>query len=283
MARENATRPDPVSWPVVTRSRMVSDLSALGVSPGMTVLVHASMRALGWVVGGPEAVLQALLDVLGPRGTILMGTGWEDGPRCLEEWPEETRKAYLEECPAFHPLRARARRDFGALAECLRTWPGASRSDHPEASMAAVGRLAQRITSVHPPSYAFGQGSPLQRFVELDGKVLLLGADPECAALLRYAENVAWVPGKRVVHYRMPVLRGGQRVWEAFEDYDTRKGMITEAGEEDCFRAMALAYLLDHPEGKGRVGEAEAHLLDGRSLVAHAVRWMEQHLGQPGA
>ena len=71
------------------------------------------------------------------------------------------------------------------------------RSDHPEASMVAIGRLAQRITGIHPASYAFGQGSPLHRFVDLDGKVLVLGAPPEGMALLNYAENLAWVPGKR--------------------------------------------------------------------------------------
>ena len=81
----------------------------------------------------------------------------------------------------------------------------------------------------------------------------------------------------------MPVFRAGRRVWEEFEDYDTRRGMITEAGEEDCFRGMARACLEEHPEGRGKVGAAEACLLDGRRVVASAVRWMEQHLGQPGA
>lgn len=283
MGSGDALRSGQVPGPVVTRSRLLTDLEALGVAPGSILLVHASLRSMGWVVGGPEVVVQALLDAVGPKGTIVMAAGWEDGPRGLEDWPEDLREAYLEECPAFNPLRARARRDFGILAECLRTWPGASRSDHPEASMVAVGRLAQRITSVHPASYAYGQGSPLQKCMELDGKVLLLGVPPECAAALRYAENLAWVPGKRVVTYRMPVLRGGRRVWETFEDYDTRRGMITEAGEEDCFRAMASACLQEHPGGQGTVGGATARLLHGQTLVALATRWMERHLGQSGS
>jgi aminoglycoside 3-N-acetyltransferase len=141
--------------PLVTRSRLVEDLRRLGLCPGEVVMLHASVSAIGWVVGGPDMAIQALLDVLGPEGTLMMYVGWEDDPYKLTEWPEEWQKAYLEECPPFDPQRSRACRKWSILTEYLRTWPGAFRSDHPEASVAAVGAKAQWLAADHPLNYPF--------------------------------------------------------------------------------------------------------------------------------
>ena len=180
--------------PLITRSRLTRDLNKLGVNAGQTVMLHVSARAIGWIVGGPNVVLQSLLDVLGPEGTLMMYVGWEDVPDRLENSPKEWQQAYLEECPAFDPDTSRANRGYSILAEYLRTWPDASRSNHPEASFAAVGALARWITERHPLQYAYGRDSPLARLCEAEGKVLLLGASLNTVTLLHYAENMANVP-----------------------------------------------------------------------------------------
>src|SRR5262249_38683800 len=54
------------------RETVAADLRALGIEPGMTVLVHSSLRSLGWVSGGPVAVVQALMDALTEEGTLVM-------------------------------------------------------------------------------------------------------------------------------------------------------------------------------------------------------------------
>ena len=54
----------------VTRRRLAADLRELGLREGATAMVHNSMRSLGWVVGGSQAVVEALLDCLGPAGTL---------------------------------------------------------------------------------------------------------------------------------------------------------------------------------------------------------------------
>lgn len=127
--------------PPVTRSMLARDLRQLGVAVGDTVMVHASVKAIGWVVGGPDVVIQALLDSLGVEGTLMMLVSWEDSPYELAEWPKGVQRAYLEECPPFDAAKSRAYRKWGILTEYLRTWPGAFRSNHPDASFAAVGAI----------------------------------------------------------------------------------------------------------------------------------------------
>ena len=146
--------------PVITRSRLVSDLSKLGIASGDTVMLHASVKAVGWIVGGPDMVLRAILDVLGSTGTLMMYVKCEEPLNEIDEWPEEWQKAYLEECPPFDPSRTRAFREWSILTEYLRTWPGACCSTHPEARMAAVGAKAKWITSDHPLQFGYGADSP---------------------------------------------------------------------------------------------------------------------------
>jgi aminoglycoside 3-N-acetyltransferase len=43
-------------------------------------MVHARMSAIGWVVGGADVVVTALLDVLRTEGTLMAYTGWSENP-----------------------------------------------------------------------------------------------------------------------------------------------------------------------------------------------------------
>src|SRR3712207_986246 len=65
---------------VMTCSRLARDLERLGLGLGGVMMVHCRMSALGWVVGGAETVVRALLDALGPDGTLMAYTGWQDEP-----------------------------------------------------------------------------------------------------------------------------------------------------------------------------------------------------------
>src|SRR5215211_7774523 len=209
---------------VVARSRLARDLEMLGLRPGGTLMVHCRMSALGHVVGGAESVVRALLDVLGPAGTLVAYTGWQDAPPDdLDVLDEEARQAYLEDHPAYDPRIALSSRDHGRVPEALRTWPGTRHSGHPEAGVAAVGPLAEEITTEHPYDDAYGAGTPYARLVELDGQVAMLGAPLDTVTLVHHAEAVAEVPGKRRVSYSMPVMVGnpGERLWRTFSDIDT--------------------------------------------------------------
>jgi len=269
---------DRSELPIVTRSRIADDLRNLGVLPGQVVMLHASVKAIGWVVGGPDMVLQALFDVLTPAGTLMMYVGWEDTLYHLAEWPADRQRAYLEECPPFDPARSRAYRKWSILTEYLRTWPGAYRSNHPEASVAAVGAKARWLTEDHPLQYGYGPGSPLAKLCQAQGQVLLLGAPLDTITLLHYAEHLARVPNKRVVRYKIPILRDGQRVWVDIEEFDTSRGIVDWEGE-DYFAIIAREYLASGQGRSGKVGAAPSYLFEAAGLVEFGIAWMERTFG----
>jgi aminoglycoside 3-N-acetyltransferase len=134
-------------------------------------------------------------------------------PISPSDLPAALQQAYFNEHPAFDPAIAGAVREYGIVADCLRTWPGAQRSQNPEASMVAVGRHAHALTDTHLRNYDYGSGSPLAKLIALHGQVIMLGAPLDTITLLHYAENVARLRQKAVVRYPCPILQGGQKVW----------------------------------------------------------------------
>lgn len=264
---------------VVTKSRLVTDLRALGVAPGDAILLHESVRNIGWIVGGPDVVLDAVCEVLGPEGTLLKLVGSEDGLYEAAEWPAHVRDAYVRECPPYDRARTRGSRAFGLLAEYLRTRAGAERSDHPEESFVAVGKHARWITSGHPLVNGYGEGSPLDKLVQLDGKVLNLGAPLDTATLLHLAEYRARLPHKRVARYQAPIVRDGERVLVDVMELDSSHGIVDWNGGADYFEPIVRSFLAGGGGTSGTVGHAESHSMPARALVEHAIEWMETHLG----
>ena len=262
----------------VSRSRLVSDVRGLGIRTGTIAMVHTRMSASGWVVGGSESVVRALLEALGPQGTLMAYASWEEHVYHAAEWPEKHRDAYLAEPPIFDVSTAEAVREHGRIPERVRTWPGAERSSHPEASVVAVGPQARWLIAPHPGNDAYGADSPFARLVEAGGQVLMLGAPLETITLLHHAEAIARTPRKRRVTFRVPVADGGRVSERTFTDIDTSSGPFPyeELGlEADPFAVIARAALLAGVGVRGRVGQAKCHLFEARELTAFAVSWIE--------
>jgi aminoglycoside 3-N-acetyltransferase len=256
---------------VHSRSSLADGFRALGVAPGDVVMVHASLRAVGEVAGGPDQVHLALKDCLTPDGTLMMYAGC---PRYVDEvgrgnlTPGEEREV-LDTLPPFDPETARSARDHGALVELLRTWPG-SRVNRHVTRFVVWGGHADYLISRQPWDYALGAGSALERFAELDGKILLLGCDHDTVTFLHYAEHIVDIPDKRIARYQVPVEENGRRVWRAQEEVDSSDG--AHANWPDRFFARITdEYLAAHPHGSGRVGGAMSYLLPARGLLTFAL------------
>jgi aminoglycoside 3-N-acetyltransferase len=265
--------------PLVTRSRLVKDFIDLGLRPGGMIMLHASVKAVGWIVGGPDVILGALREALGPNGTLMMYVGWEDGTYEMDSWPEAKQTAYLEECPPFDPATSRAVQDWSVLTEYLRTTPGACRSSNPEASMAAIGARAEWLTADHPLDYGFGPGSPLAKLCQAGGEILLLGTPLDTVTLLHYAESLADVPGKRTVRYRQPILINGRKTWVEAEEFDTNRGVLRDYDDGYNFASIVEEYLASGHGRTALVGAARSYLFDAQDLTDFGVGWMEKEFG----
>jgi aminoglycoside 3-N-acetyltransferase len=76
------------------------------------------------------------------------------------------------------------------------------RSDHPDAGVVALGTTAEWITSDHPFAYGYVPGSPGDKMVRANGRVLMLGAPLDTITVLHYTEHTADIPAWRILLYR---------------------------------------------------------------------------------
>jgi aminoglycoside 3-N-acetyltransferase len=255
--------------PAQTTASLAGDLRRLGVRPGETLLVHSSLRSLGRVTGGAPAVVRALLAALGPAGTVVVPTQtadnrdpsrWHDPPP--ESWWAEIRNHVV----AFDPVSTPSRR-MGAVAECVRTWPGAVRSAHPQTSFAAVGPRAAALLAGHHLEAQLGEASPLARLAEAGARILLLGVGFDRCTAFHLAEHRLPDPPVRPDACAVITPRG--RAWLSFA-----------AVELDASDFRLLGGDLEAETdlvSTARIGRAEARLVGLSDAVDYAEKWLIAH------
>ena len=255
-----------------TRRSLAADLRRLGLEPGSVVLAHSSLSSLGWVCGGSEAVVLALMDVLTESGTLVMPThsaeysdpGKWKNPPVPESWLEAIR----ENMPAFDP-RTVPTLGMGRIPETFRSWPKALRSSHPAYSFAAWGRHASFVSGEHSLDDSLGEGSPLTRIYELDGQVLLLGVGHESNTSFHLAEYRAPAAARRSEE-GAPIVEGGRRVWKTYTDIELNEEVFGQIGA-DFEKVVGVR--------SSRVGSAQAKLFSQRRAVDFAREWLAQRRG----
>ena len=255
----------------VTKHDIISAVRNVGLKEGSTVMVHTSLSRIGYVCGGAQTVIEALTEIVGREGTLMMPTqSWknldpEDGVHGDIE--EEYWDIIRENWPAYDK-RTTPTNTMGVVSEMFRSWPGTVRSDHPARSVAAWGKYAEYLVEDHDLSNVFGEGSPVGKLYELNGEVLLIGVGYDKNTSLHLADVRADNPGKHNCIEHSAIMEDGRRVWK---EYAT----LFVDGED--FEQIGEAFEQNNTVNKTMIGNAELRLMSQKRLVDFAVDWIEKY------
>lgn len=165
----------------MTQNVLMRELTDLGVKRGDMLIVHSSLKSLGYVEGGALSVINSILDIIGAEGTLIVPTltgKREDSSKCP---------------PVFNVLETPCW--TGIIPETVRKLKEAKRSLHPTHSVSAIGHEKDYVTCGHQFS-----GSPCDMrspyFLNAinNGHILLIGVDQESNTSIHSCEELAQVP-----------------------------------------------------------------------------------------
>jgi aminoglycoside 3-N-acetyltransferase len=223
---------------MITKEEMVYSLRLMDIKEGDIVLVHSSLSSIGYVDGGAEAVIDALLEAVGSEGTIIMST--------LTGW--------------FEPFDSKASPSaVGKISEKFRQREAARRSLHPVHSVAAIGKHAEYITSGHEScETGCGEGSPYYKLLELGGKVMLLGVDMDRNTIMHSLEEAVNAIYLRTLDIPAPTY---------MENYRERMFTLRKfpPGHRDFIGITPLLREMDAII-EGKLGEAIVKVMEVRQL-----------------
>ena len=259
-----------------TTESLVRDLRALGLAAGHAVIVHTSLSALGWTVGGGEAVIRAVMEVLTPAGTLVMPAQTADNsepahwvnPPVPEAWWPVIRAHQPPYDPQTTPTGY-----LGVVPELFRSFPNVMRSHHPMISFSAWGAGAQSIVSHQSLEAPIGDESPIARLAAMDGRVLLLGVDHSVNTSLHLAEHRARI-AQPIEKQGAAMWVNGKRRWVEYDLFAYDSSDFAALGSD---YEAAVGYT-PNPIG---LGSARQHRLG--PLLAFATGWLEAKRGRTEA
>ncbi|WGG46650.1 AAC(3) family N-acetyltransferase [Rossellomorea sp. DA94] len=256
---------------LVTKEHIIKDLKKLGVTSGMTLIVHSSLKSIGRVIGGPVSVILALEEAVGTGGNIVMPTQTEhlcDPTEYGSGYTDEELELIRENMPTFHPDLTPTSY-MGFIPETFRKQDGVKRSPHPHTSFAAWGKDAPYLTQEHGLDFSLNENSPLGKLYERGSNILLLGAPTNSNTslhLAEYRQNNTFVKEKI---WDVKVNKGDKGVWSTYRDINN---------ESDDFDRLFDEFHRETPHVKeSMVGEAKSYLIPMRPMVDYAVCWMDKN------
>lgn len=237
----------------VTSSNLIEGFREVGLKPGDVVLTHSAMRTFGTIDGGADAVIDALLEVLGPRGTLVA--------------PTFTFAHEATDDPIVDPASDRS--EMGIITETARKRPDALRSTAYRHSFAAIGRRATVITNIDPALPVFDFRSSFGVMLSLNTHVLLLGVTYTSSTSHHFAEMVCEVPNRHTIPLTVKVRRDeGSLTEQAMTDYQPKsEGGSYYGSRGPDFNRLGMMLESHGVVGKTFIGNAAIRRFPMRALI----------------
>lgn len=218
--------------PILHKEDFLKAFETLGLPEGAIVIVHSSLSRFGYVEGGADTVIDALLEKIGEKGTLVM-------PTLTFSWLGN---------PPYDPKSTPSR--VGTITEVFRKRKGVYRSAHPTHSVAAMGPKAEEIVSQHTPDMpVFDKRGSFGKLYELDAYILML-APLNTNTMMHMAEELVGLPlpdfvGHIIENGVRKVVTIKRAPWhvnfEPYYDVLFEQGLIreTDLGEEKVYLMKA--------------------------------------------
>jgi aminoglycoside 3-N-acetyltransferase len=235
--------------------QLVADFRALGVEAGDVLLVHSSYKSLGDVEGGPQTVVHALLDVLGPDGTLIMPTFNFDFTKGV---PWDVRKT---------PSK------MGILTEIVRTNPRSKRVFHPFYSFAILGKHAEMLGNLRYKS-SYERNSVFGKLRDLDGKIMIIGLSYNNS--MTFFHHIEQMEG---VNYRFLKQFTGEVTDENGHTYtDTFEMLVRDIDKGVLTRVDPMGALMEQAGivNIRQIGEADVKLMKANQVYGFTAREMKR-------
>jgi aminoglycoside 3-N-acetyltransferase len=150
-------------------------LGRIPIAADGVLVVHSAFRNLGAHGHRVEAFIEALLERLGPRATLLM--------------PAMSWRTVTPANPVFDEIGTASH--VGVMAETFRVRYATARSLHPTHSVSGLGpAVATLLARHHVDDTPVSANSPYGLMRDYDAFVLLLGVGFERATAIHHAEEV---------------------------------------------------------------------------------------------
>ena len=244
---------------MLDKATLVAEFQTLGIKQGDALFLHSSYKSFGGVDGGPQTIIDVLLDVIGPDGTLIMPTFNYDFLKGVP-WDIRTTPSQM-----------------GILTELVRLDPRAKRMYHPIYSMAAIGKLADEIASFRSQD-CFGETTIFKKFRDWDVSILILGLPySKSITFLHHCEQSAGVDYRYLKEFSGQAIdaqgKSHQETCTMFVR-DVEKGVVLD------FEPIG-ALIDSQVVSRRNIGQADVRLMKCRDVFRVAVQAMKDHSG-PG-
>lgn len=231
----------------ISGNAIKADLEKLGLRTGDVLLVHASLRSIGYVDGGAKTVIDAILDVIGSTGSLFMPS-----------FPAGSEHELLRNGLVFDLKTSPSRQ--GIIPETFRMMSGVLRSIHPSHCLAGCGLKAESILEGHENcNVSVGRGTPFEKIVRCGGKILLLGVSHDKNTTLHYVENVNGAPTLSRELFK-PTVIDMDGIYHVVPTYPHMPGL------KRCYGKVETELIKEGIQSNGKIGAALSSLVDASSM-----------------
>mmetsp|Transcript_6744 Transcript_6744/g.9800 ORF Transcript_6744/g.9800 Transcript_6744/m.9800 type:complete len:272 (-) Transcript_6744:972-1787(-) len=260
----------------IEQRQIEEEFKKLGIKKGMTMIIHTSMKEIGYIIGGAQSYIDALENIMGLNekegGTLIMTTysGQNSDPTQWKE-PEAEQGIETRKHIPVYSRKKTPTRGMGKVPELFRQYPGTRRSMHPKLSFTAKGKHAKKIIDGHALDFALNKNSPLGNMVNMKDQetyICLVGVTHKANTSLHLAEYEA--ERATIIKEGASMMIQGQKHWIWYAERDITNEDFEEIGE---------AFERDYPEHvkRGVIGNAETMLIKQQPLIDYAIQYMVNH------